>query len=148
MRIEKVVVNSSPLIVLFRSGQANLLSQLFREIVVPEQVYAEVLAGGANDAAKIMLPQTDWIIRKKVGDYPLCCGLEFGKRRICSIFSCHKSIRVQSTCGRSRSAQMCSCLWNSDNGHRWSSGACQATGPDRFRERPVGTAQGCWIILV
>ncbi len=66
MRIEKVVVNSSPLIVLFRSGQANLLPQLFREIVVPEQVYAEVLAGGANDAAKIMLPQTDWIIREKV----------------------------------------------------------------------------------
>ncbi len=66
MRIEKVVVNSSPLIVLFRSGQANLLPQLFREIVVPEQVYAEVLAGGENDAAKIMLPQTEWILRENV----------------------------------------------------------------------------------
>jgi len=30
MRIEKVVVNSSPLIVLFRSGQADLLPRLFR----------------------------------------------------------------------------------------------------------------------
>lgn len=66
MRIEKVVVNSSPLIVLFRSGQADLLPQLFREIVVPEQVYAEVLAGGEDDAARIALPQTDWIIIKKV----------------------------------------------------------------------------------
>ena len=66
MRIEKVVVNSSPLIVLFRSGQADLLPQLFKEIVVPEQVYAEVLAGGEDDAARIALPQTDWIIRNKV----------------------------------------------------------------------------------
>ncbi len=39
MRIEKVVVNSSPLIVLFRSGQADLFPQLFKSVVVPEQVY-------------------------------------------------------------------------------------------------------------
>jgi len=51
MRIEKVVINSSPLIVLFRSGQADLLPQLFRDIVVPESVYKEVLAGREDDAA-------------------------------------------------------------------------------------------------
>lgn len=45
MRIEKVVINSSPLIVLFRSGQADLLPQLFKSVVVPEQVYEEVTAG-------------------------------------------------------------------------------------------------------
>ena len=45
MRIQKVVVNSSPLVVLFRSGQADLMPQLFREVIVPEQVYTEVLAG-------------------------------------------------------------------------------------------------------
>ena len=66
MRIEKVVVNSSPLIVLFRSGQADLLPRLFKEIVVPEQVYAEILAGGEDDSAKRALPRTEWVTRKKV----------------------------------------------------------------------------------
>lgn len=66
MRIEKVVVNSSPLIVLFRSGQADLLPQLFKTIVAPEQVYAEVVAGGKSDAAKQALPTTSWIDRRKV----------------------------------------------------------------------------------
>jgi len=38
MRIEKVVLNSSPLIVLFKSEQADILPQLFKTIIVPEQV--------------------------------------------------------------------------------------------------------------
>ena len=38
MQIDKVVVNSSPLIVLFRSGQADLLPLLFKDVLVPEQV--------------------------------------------------------------------------------------------------------------
>jgi len=66
MRIETVVVNSSPLIVLFRSGQADLMPRLFREVIVPEQVYTEVLAGREDDAARISLPRTDWTIRKRV----------------------------------------------------------------------------------
>jgi len=66
MRIEKVVVNSSPLIVLFRSGQADLLPRLFSDIVIPEPVYQEVLAGREDDAAKMALPQTSWINREKV----------------------------------------------------------------------------------
>jgi predicted nucleic acid-binding protein len=66
MRIKTVVVNSSPLIVLFRSGQADIIPKLFKEVIVPEQVYAEVLAGKENDAAKTSLPRTEWIIRKKV----------------------------------------------------------------------------------
>ena len=45
MWIEKVVINSSSLIVLFRSEQADLLPQLFSDIIVPESVYQEVLRG-------------------------------------------------------------------------------------------------------
>jgi len=66
MPIETVVVNSSPLIVLFRSGQARLIPEPFREVIVPEQVYAEVLAGKTDDPARIALPRTDWIIRKRI----------------------------------------------------------------------------------
>jgi predicted nucleic acid-binding protein len=66
MRIKTVVVNSSPLIVLFRSGHSYLIPELFKEVILPEQVYAEVLAGEENDAARISLPRTEWVIRKKV----------------------------------------------------------------------------------
>jgi predicted nucleic acid-binding protein len=42
------------------------MPRLFREVIVPEQVYMEVLAGREDDAARISLPRTDWIIRKMV----------------------------------------------------------------------------------
>lgn len=35
MRIDAAVINASPLITLFRSGQADLLPRLFGRIVVP-----------------------------------------------------------------------------------------------------------------
>ncbi len=41
MRIDAVVVNASPLITLFRSGQADLLPRLFDRIVIPEGVWQE-----------------------------------------------------------------------------------------------------------
>ena len=66
MRIDKVVVNSSPLIVLFRSGQVELFPKLFEAIVVPEQVYEELIAGGKGDALESAIPQFHWIVRKKV----------------------------------------------------------------------------------
>jgi hypothetical protein len=39
MPISHVVINASPLIVLFKSGQADLLPQLFEQIIVPQAVY-------------------------------------------------------------------------------------------------------------
>ncbi|MGH9916474.1 MAG: hypothetical protein ACRD63_14445, partial [Pyrinomonadaceae bacterium] len=50
MRIERVVVNASPLIVLFKSGLADLLPQLFTDILVPVAVWSEV-ASGKDQAA-------------------------------------------------------------------------------------------------
>jgi predicted nucleic acid-binding protein len=50
MRIEDVVVNASPLISLFRSGQADLLPRIFRRIVVPEAVWQEVVLEDKDDA--------------------------------------------------------------------------------------------------
>ncbi len=66
MRIEKVVVNSSPLIVLFRSGQAELLPQLFKSIIVPDQVYQEIVVEGPLDEVKRMLPNASWYSRMEV----------------------------------------------------------------------------------
>ena len=39
MQIDAVVINASPLITLFRSGQADLLPRLFKRIVVPQAVW-------------------------------------------------------------------------------------------------------------
>lgn len=63
MRIDQVVVNSSPLITLFNSGQAELLPRLFSEILVPDAVWREVAEGGHQDIAAKAIHSTHWIKR-------------------------------------------------------------------------------------
>ncbi len=64
--INRVIINSSPLIVLFKSQQAELLPQLFTEILVPEGVWNEITAAGQNDVASQELPSTSWVQRVEV----------------------------------------------------------------------------------
>ena len=66
MPIERVVVNSSPLITLFNSQLINLLPQLFAEIIVPGAVWDEVIAVGKTDAASKQLPGASWVTRVEV----------------------------------------------------------------------------------
>lgn len=66
MLTKKVVVNSSPLIVLFRSGQEELLPQMFESIIVPDQVYREIIVDGPLDRVKKMLPSLSWYSRIEV----------------------------------------------------------------------------------
>ncbi|MEH2403059.1 DUF3368 domain-containing protein [Nostoc sp.] len=61
MSINRIIINSSPLIVLFKSKQAELLPQLFKEIIVPEGVFTEVTSAGEDDAASRQLPSVSWI---------------------------------------------------------------------------------------
>src|ERR1700749_942167 len=63
VKIEKAVVNASPLILLFKSGLADLLPRLFVEVFVPEAVWKEVMASGESDAAASQLPRTSWLRR-------------------------------------------------------------------------------------
>jgi len=49
MRIDRVVVNASPLICLYKSGLSSILSDLFNEIIVPDKVHQEIMAKN-NDA--------------------------------------------------------------------------------------------------
>ncbi|MEM9905961.1 MAG: DUF3368 domain-containing protein, partial [Cyanobacteria bacterium P01_D01_bin.44] len=62
MQIDRVVINASPLIVLFKSGQVNLLLQLFDIIIVPNAVYREVTAS-KSDVAALQLPAATWVNR-------------------------------------------------------------------------------------
>lgn len=60
---EKLIVDSSPLIVLLKSGLEDILPGLFEEIIVPEAVWQEVIAGKADDIAKRKLPNLAWAKR-------------------------------------------------------------------------------------
>lgn len=47
------VVNASPLIVFGKIGQLDLLTRLAREVVVPQVVATEIIAGPENDVARL-----------------------------------------------------------------------------------------------
>jgi len=61
-----VVVNASPLITLFKTNQAELLPQLFQEVVIPQGVWEEIVIPRQLDAPAQMLPKTKWINCRKV----------------------------------------------------------------------------------
>lgn len=78
MRIEAVVINASPLITLFRSGQADLLPRLFTRIVVPEAVWQEVTVDEQEDRAARELGQQSWPIRENVPSSPRVAAWNLG----------------------------------------------------------------------
>jgi len=54
---DRWVINASPLIVLSKIDQQELLWQLATELVVPDAVFAEVNAGPAADPARLYLEE-------------------------------------------------------------------------------------------
>lgn len=63
MRIDRVVVNASPLITLFKSGQAQLLPALFGAVYVPDAVWREVASEAHVDEAARGLGNATWAMR-------------------------------------------------------------------------------------
>lgn len=63
MPIDRVVVNASPLISLFKSGQAQLLPALFATIHVPDAVWREVTSESHEDEAARGLVDAPWAHR-------------------------------------------------------------------------------------
>lgn len=51
MYLKEVVIDASPLIALFKSQQADLLNQLFSQVLVPEAVWNEVIENKYDDLA-------------------------------------------------------------------------------------------------
>lgn len=60
MSIDRVAVNASPLITLYRANLHPLLPQMFPEILVPEAVWAEVVSRTHHDPAAQGLPTAVW----------------------------------------------------------------------------------------
>jgi predicted nucleic acid-binding protein len=78
MQIDAVVVNSSPLIPLFRSEQADLLPRMFKRIVVPEAVWQEVVSDGWDDMAAQQLSSQTWPLRENVVISPRVAAWDLG----------------------------------------------------------------------
>ena len=58
MPIDKIVLNASPLIVLFKARLEYILPELFKDIVIPEAVFHEIISGDDRAASKIQ--QAKW----------------------------------------------------------------------------------------
>jgi predicted nucleic acid-binding protein len=78
MRIDAAVINASPLITLFRSGQGALLPGLFKQIVVPEAVWQEVVVQGQEDRAARDLSEQLWPVRVDVASSPRVAAWDLG----------------------------------------------------------------------
>lgn len=80
MLIKRVVINSSPLIVLFKSEQADLLPQLFSEIIVPGGVWDEITAADKNDPASRQLSGVTWAQQVEISNVaPEVAAWDLGK---------------------------------------------------------------------
>lgn len=62
--MRKVIVNSTPLIALSKTGRLDLLRDMYREIYVPKAVFEEVTA--KNDVVKSKVERSGWIHVEKV----------------------------------------------------------------------------------
>ncbi|MCS7030138.1 MAG: DUF3368 domain-containing protein [Gloeomargarita sp. SKYG116] len=71
------MVDASPLILLFKSGQADLLPRLFEEIVIPQAVYEEVTVM-EKDVVAIQLPTVTWYKQIVVPAEPQIISWELG----------------------------------------------------------------------
>ena len=60
MLIERVVINASPLIILFRGHLESLLPALFSEICIPVAVWSEVTGGGYRDESVSGFINAEW----------------------------------------------------------------------------------------
>ncbi|MEC4984669.1 MAG: hypothetical protein SAJ37_06735 [Oscillatoria sp. PMC 1068.18] len=76
MLLKKVIIHSSPLIVLFKSQQADLLPQLFEEFFVPQGVWDEITNSNKDDLASQHLPNVDWTRKVEVSSVEPEIGAE------------------------------------------------------------------------
>jgi len=70
-----IISNSSPLINLSAINQFNLLKSLYKEIIIPEAVWYEVVVKGKGQPGSQELRSADWIKVEKVKNIPLLKSL-------------------------------------------------------------------------
>ena len=97
MSIERVAINASPLITLYRANLHSLLPQLFPEILVPEAVWSEVVSSSTQeDPAARGLPSASWAKRTPASNRPevQAWNLGAGETALLSLAFADKTIKV------------------------------------------------------
>jgi len=97
VKTDRVVLNASPLIVLFKANLAHLLPQVFTEVLIPGAVWDEVIAGGPTEMAAQGLGTVDWAKRVEVAAVaPVILGwnLGQGESEVLSVALNHPGYRV------------------------------------------------------
>ena len=78
-----VICNSTPLIALAKINQLQLLKEYFGEVLIPEEVYDEVVRRGSGLAGAVEIAACDWITRAQVTNRlavdALCISLDRGE---------------------------------------------------------------------
>lgn len=64
----KAVVNTTPLVALGQIGRLGILRQLFDEVIIPEVVYQESIAGGEGSPGTEEIQHATWLIRHTLPD--------------------------------------------------------------------------------
>ena len=112
MRIERVVINASPLITLFRAGLHPLLPQLFPDLVVPEAVWAEVVSRTYDDPATRGLPGSAWARKRPTPVSPDVVAWNLGAGEI-AVLSFVQEHREYTALVDDRTARRCAAFWAS-----------------------------------
>jgi len=97
MYIEEVVIDASPLITLFRSQQAELLTQLFSNIWVPDAVWQEVTNSTYNDSASQGVVTSNWLKQvtvNKIHEVISQQNLGSGESEVLSFALTHPKVRA------------------------------------------------------
>ena len=81
MPIEAMVINASPLITSYGSGQVDLLPRLFTHIVVPDAVWQEMALYEWEDAVAREPSQQSWPVRLAVVSSPRVARVGSWRRR-------------------------------------------------------------------
>jgi len=71
-----IVSDTSPIANLIIVGHVDLLSQLFRSIVIPDMVYRELLANGEDHLVTQTVMAVDWLDIRSVSDLSQVLTLE------------------------------------------------------------------------
>jgi predicted nucleic acid-binding protein len=66
----RIVSNTGPLIALAMTDHLDLLLKVFNEVIVPEAVHDEILAGGEFASGTRSYLTASWIVKRSVGTGP------------------------------------------------------------------------------
>jgi len=97
MPIKRVVIDASPLIILFRGHLEGLLPGLFSEICVPVAVWSEATGGGYSDESVSGLINAEWAKKVKIiGISPSVAAwdLGIGESEVLSFAAEHPGFRA------------------------------------------------------